>query len=546
MLLKIVWFQVVADDLDDSLAMSYLDRLGDLEKVPDWGRALLGSGSEPAVDVGHRFCESTIALEFGELKSVLEAEGDKLSSNVPLSDVFNRPVGTSVAAGTDGHNSVHVVGLDLFKDIAERHIMFEAWQVHFWLKNRWGVPDEDAKFVQQMKRLFQGVRHEQYLTLFLNAPESSSFPPSGSLHDDLADIPPSFALHVTWPHADCERMWSYFAWGIPFGAPLDMKDRCTVTYNAHMRHRDNKVPSFQDLMPLAPDSYTLASWVILLNQDQHIPNTEKDERALLERFFDYNTNALGYFRSLADHQTDFDDATREEMLRKQAALDPDEFYNLGDLLMAHGKEDAAVDAYRQGAARGNDLVVFANSIQPLVEYDFNHGQQDEAETMAKKAADVYSSRGIETYVWLLCKLNRYDEAEDWTRKLQERYGGDAVACFYAAHADHFPDQFAAEVKKRFPDGLTSVSLADFSAPPKDGCVFQTNSPELELAGLHPGDVVVGLDSHRVSSQDTYSFIRAMSDAPVMDLIVWHNGRYSEVKASPPNRRFGNSIGDYSP
>jgi hypothetical protein len=66
------------------------------------------------------------------------------------------------------------------------------------------------------------------------------------------------------------------------------------------------------------------------------------------------------------------------------------------------------------------------------------------------------------------------------------------------------------------------------------------------AGLRAGDVVVAMDSHPVLNESTYLFVRAMSDAPIMDLIVWQNGKYVEVKASPPGRRFGNQLADYKP
>lgn len=548
LLLRIAWIQSVADNLGDSLAMSYLDRLGTLEEVPDWGRAMLSTGDDTSVDVGHRFCESTMQLEFKELKTVLEAEGETSASNVPLRGVFKNPVGPSVAAGPDGKNTVHVVGLDLFEDIAERHLFFEAWKTHFWLKNSWGVPDQDAQFVTQMRSLFSGVRHEQYLDVFLASPRAEAFPASGRLQDDVADIPPSFAFRLIWPENACALLVPYFGWGVPFGAPFDMKARCTVTYNARLSHHqpDPNAPSFRDLLPLAPDSYILASWIILLAKDQHVTMAEKDERALLEPFFDYNANALAYFRSLANGQSDFDDATQEDILRKEAALDPDEFYNLGNFLLAHGKADEATDAYRKGVQQGNDQVLFANSIKPLVQYDFEHNQQDEALLLAKRAADVYSKRGLETYIWLLCKMNRGPDAEVVAHEIEDRYGDDYLTEFYAGHPDLFPDQYANAVKSLFPDGMQDVTLASFADPPRDGCQFTTSSDALETAQLHVGDVVVALDGHAVHSEKTYRFIRAMSDDPTLDLIVWRGGHYFESKASPPDRRFGNEIGDYHP
>jgi hypothetical protein len=67
---------------------------------------------------------------------------------------------------------------------------------------------------------------------------------------------------------------------------------------------------------------------------------------------------------------------------------------------------------------------------------------------------------------------------------------------------------------------------------------------LEGAGLTTNDVIVALNSHLVSSQDTYLFVLAMDDNPVLDLIVWRGGKYLEIKATPPNRRFYSNIVPY--
>jgi tetratricopeptide (TPR) repeat protein len=110
-------------------------------------------------------------------------------------------------------------------------------------------------------------------------------------------------------------------------------------------------------------------------------------------------------------------------------LDPEEYFNLGDFLRARGRTDEAVDAHRNGVRQAQDQVLVSNSVQPPVEYDYAHGQQDEAMQLAKQAAEVYSADGIETYIWLLCKLNQFDEAEQWAQKLQDRYGGANLSFF---------------------------------------------------------------------------------------------------------------------
>ncbi len=44
----------------------------------------------------------------------------------------------------------------------------------------------------------------------------------------------------------------------------------------------------------------------------------------------------------------------------------------------------------------------------------------------------------------------------------------------------------------------------------------------------------------------YGYGRESSANPEMDLVVWQGQEYHEIKASPPNHRFGVSFVDYVP
>jgi hypothetical protein len=188
----------------------------------------------------------------------------------------------------------------------------------------------------------------------------------------------------------------------------------------------------------------------------------------------------------------------------------------------------------------------ANSIQPLVEYDFAHDRQDEATELAQKAAEIYSATGIETYIWVLMKLNRVDEAEDWAKKEAERYGSYALPAFYAKYRDAMPEKYKRYQESLFPDGLHQVTLASFSGAPKGGCQITSDSARLRSAGLLPNDVIVALDGNEVTSEATFYFIRSLSDDPQMDLIIWRNGTYLETKTNTPGRRFGVDLASYPP
>ena len=48
----------------------------------------------------------------------------------------------------------------------------------------------------------------------------------------------------------------------------------------------------------------------------------------------------------------------------------------------------------------------------------------------------------------------------------------------------------------------------------------------------------------VQNQAQYTFVRALSDSPTMDLIVWDGQAYREITANQPGRLFGVEMQDY--
>jgi hypothetical protein len=549
LLLKLVWFNMLSESQWDSLACAKLDTLAPLEDIPDWGRLLFAVNDTPRVAVGHRFCQSTIALEFRELTDVLTAENEPLDKTATPARIFTAPIRPTVFLNANGENSVSIIGTPVFKEVALRHLFSAIRQTHGWLAESYGVPDEDAKFVTQMEHLFRGVPNERRLTMMLQVKDFATRPESAGLQEDLADIPPALAIWTMWREQNCERLLAYFAWGIPFEAPYNMEVRASVLTavqpgSAHVAKTNSPPPSVSDLMPLAPNSYEIASWIIV-DKGVHGQHMTKNQRqALLAPFFDYNLYALHYFKQLGEDQHDLDDPTLEKILRQECVLAPDEYFELGELLRKGGKADEAAQVDRAGVKLALDRVLASNSIQPLVEYDYAHGNQDEALQLAQQASAVFSWKGIETYIWLLGKLNRFDEGEQWAQKEQDRYGGNALASFYIRYRDHYPDKYKNELQSAFPDGLHQVTLASFTEPPKGGCLFKTSSEMLENSGLRANDIVVALDSYLVSSEAAYNFIRSMSDSPAMDLIICRNGKYLEIKPSVPGRRFGVDTQNY--
>jgi hypothetical protein len=235
------------------------------------------------------------------------------------------------------------------------------------------------------------------------------------------------------------------------------------------------------------------------------------------------------------------------LMQKHVLLDPVQYFALGIELRRKGKIDEAAAADRNGFEHGFDQVLMSVSIDSLVDYDYDHGRKDEAEMVAKRAADVGSRGGLHTYQRLLEKLGRLDEAEQLAQAIKDRYDDPMeLAALYAAHPEHFGDKSIQASREAFPKGMTKVDLSHFQGPPTAGCVYTTDSDLLRQGGLQPGDIVVAFDSYKIESMAQYNYVRALSADPRMHLIIWRNGHYLPMSTSAPNRLFQVTLDDYPP
>jgi tetratricopeptide (TPR) repeat protein len=563
LLMKIAWFQVLCADLSDLGATSHLDETGDLAKVPDWGRAVLGKNF--SVENGNRFAQSTLALEMQEATDVEKAEGQPLSGDGALETALTAAEDETVVVDPDHNVTIHVIGSGTFLAASRRHILNAVLKSDHWMRHLLGVPDEARQFEAQATTSFKDLPHFVLVAQHFPNLDGSRHAQleeilrSKSVQWQLTELPPSLLFdNLLSDSADYRLLSDFYQAGEPLGTVYDFSRHGEMLRLLHIGPRwhvpnDAQSPAkayqarrayFEQLQTLNPDSCPLTEAIV--DSDHGIGSGETSTQAIasLKRFMDY---CITPFHSLLAAMPSFElsDSDLETIYDKEAVLEPDIYFTLGNLLRKQGRIDEAAEADRKGVAQAHDQVLVANSIQPLIDYDLAHNNTDEALALGKRGADVYSADGILSYVTVLTKLNRLDDAETWAKNLQDRYGYDGpLIDLYVTHSAHFQSQFDAIKKQSFPNGMTSVSLNSFSGPPTQGAVYAESSPLLIDSGLDQGDVVVALNSTKIESLKQYDFIRDTLPGSDMDLIVWDKGQYREVHASPPNHLFGVNMNDY--
>jgi hypothetical protein len=186
----------------------------------------------------------------------------------------------------------------------------------------------------------------------------------------------------------------------------------------------------------------------------------------------------------------------------------------------------------------------------LVKYYLKKGETQKAQSIADKAGGVYSAVGLEAKAEFFEATGKYDEAFEWYAKEEKRYDKpDPLISFcirYKAKAGdtRFDAELNSRVLKLFPKGIEKVDLKDFQSAPADGVLLQKENDLVSKARMKTGDIIVAVNGIRVHNLPQYLQGRETSMAPEMTLIVWQGNQYREIKASPPNHRFGVDMGDY--
>ncbi len=261
---------------------------------------------------------------------------------------------------------------------------------------------------------------------------------------------------------------------------------------------------------------------------------------------DYYLRALNWAVNASDLK--FDD--RIALRKKATALDPRRYRELALDFVNHGRKSDAAAAYQQWFDKEMDRVAVSNDMEWLVNYYYDHGQQGKAMAIAKECAEVYSSTGLNTMLNLLVRMGQFDRAEEYGRKIQERYNdSEPLIGFYSTMAGKgdpdFKAKLDASIQPVFPEGLKRVTLPSFEGLPKKGIRFSTTNSAMRANGLSSDQVIVALDGYQVENTAQYTRVRWFSKSPDMTFIVWDANAYREVKAHQPGRLFGVDILDYS-
>jgi tetratricopeptide (TPR) repeat protein len=238
--------------------------------------------------------------------------------------------------------------------------------------------------------------------------------------------------------------------------------------------------------------------------------------------------------------------------RRLCAMNPEDCDTVAAYLVDHDREPEAASLYRFFSEHARDRVGVSNSIRWLVMYDFENGRTQEATRLADEAADVYSGSGLATKAKLLERMEKFDAAEELLQKATTRYDNASdVTAFYLrrmrtpAGLKQFEAVSKPLVAKVFPNGMDHVlGPPRDDDPPTDGVRITRTGHRGAAAGFADEDLVVAVDGVWVHNYAQFMLVWRMSPEPEMSFLVFHDGKYREIRGALRDRWLSGSFTSY--
>jgi hypothetical protein len=535
---RVELFRAMAEAISDDQAIKRLkDRQP--ETAPDWERIILQEGC--GVESGHQFAEPSIALEMNDAVQIFP---DLRTARTPaqLAAILNPQPGDAVQPDGNQRGRVPVIDQGTWAQFFQRHLLQAANETYGFLKFKWGVPEEAKSFRAQAGPMLRSLTlyplclkvlgKEDGEALLAPAADLVNQHPEwvsdGAWAEVVTNVPARYAREGSWPQVSS----AWFSPRLPLGTVYGFDWRTDLGNFLP----PPGLPELKKWHDIAPLKYSVCRLYLNASVPNHHP-TIQQSRQVMGSLLSYYLPAMWGEAWLAQN----DPAQYAAVMTQAASLNPNYYPVLGKYYLDHRMEPEAAQAYQAAIDHDADPVTVSVNCFWLVNYYFDHGQQDRAMTIAQQVAEVYSETGLETVANLYERMNRLQDAESYYQKINERYDDPGpLHIFYvraAAKNPEYAQKMQAAQNEIFPEGMTQVTLAQLAGKPAAGVLVHGENELSRRAGLRSAAIIVGIDGKAVRNMEQYTFVRGMTASPNIDLLVYQGGHYQEIHAHVPGRKF---------
>jgi tetratricopeptide (TPR) repeat protein len=491
-----------------------------------------------SVGMGHELLQVSLPLEGVEMAATFKFLQDKQFESSSLVKILNQMPERCFSTFADKQVRVQIIGRGQWAMFFQRHLCHAVQHNFNFMDDLWGVPEEARKFSAECDQKFGNLRLYPFVRRFNG---TNFFIDDKSLAQILPVLKatPQIVPVGAWKSLN-DDVARWFRHDPPIGTADNPHARLNLRFAMVGPSFKAWLDKWRELAPYDPDvSAYVLRWGNL---------TTEQIVALYDPVLPYAAFAMEKVASTALNQP----ARYEELLSKAAVLNPSDYFKLGDYFVERKQDVLAAKYHELGNEFDQDAVLASNHAAWLVEYYLKIGETNKARLLADGAAQVYSFGGMCAKAQFLEAVGDYTNAFEWFSRMEERYDDPKPVIGFCARykTKTGGSLFDDELKKRsaglFPRGFEKAALADFQQAPTDGVLVRQENDLVKNAGLAAGNVIVAVYGIRVHNFAQYVYGRETSPDPELNLVVWQRNHYAEIKASPPNHRFGVDFGDYLP
>ncbi|HEY0864315.1 MAG TPA: hypothetical protein VGD97_09440 [Lacunisphaera sp.] len=552
---ELEWFRARAESVSEDRAWASLRLSGEQQVLADWTRVL--GAERSTVPMGHIVLRAGLPAELREVALAYEAVEGKALPPGELVEALNAEPRRCVTAAAGGNARIGVIGWGMWAAFLQRQLCQALTTNFLFMRDGWGVPDEARQYQEAIDREFWGLRLYPFVRRQC-APDHAYYKKAQDEEMALVRRSPHVVPAGAWNYISFENPLGPIYWPPPHPFINEWHRPNPVpgtAYNPWPRMSHRSLTERPDVVARLERMHQLAPYDGIVSHNLlRIRDGEKQTAELVEKTYaaglDFQTVPL---RKLA--RLTRDPAAKERWIRKSAAIDPSDYWQLAQFYIEQRQEDDAAQAYVEWIDNEIDEVAVSNSAEWLIRYFERKGDIASARNLADRAAAAYSSAGLLAKARLLERQRETDGALEFYQKQAERYDdhgpviGFLIRLKEAGSSEHAALRDSL-MKEHLPAGLMKFDKTTQTAPrigvrvPEQGTGEWRPGSRIEAAGLRRGDIVVAVRGYRVADWESFKVLRRLEPEVPYILIIWRDKKYLELPPLASNYRFGVDLVDY--
>jgi hypothetical protein len=159
---SVAWFAALADYVSAPIAWVKLD--DEQKQTIDFIR--VAHEEDYSVEMGHQLLRMSIPLEMQEIRSVYELSHREKLSPDGLVQALNALPERCFTTGADGAVHVRIIGWGQWAMFFQRHFCHAMHQNYYFMKYKWGVPDDAKEYADRCEQELAGLRLYPFVQRF--------------------------------------------------------------------------------------------------------------------------------------------------------------------------------------------------------------------------------------------------------------------------------------------------------------------------------------------------------------------------------------------